>query len=829
MTSGRTTNTAMAQWLRNDLENASQEWTIVFFHHPPYTKGSHDSDAEQDLVQIRQNLVPILEEFGVDLVLSGHSHCYERSYLLHGQYGLSSTVTAAHKIDAGDGREDGTGAYRKNEEGKGVVYTVAGSSGQATGGQLNHAAHFISLNQLGTMVVDVVSNRLEAIFLTSTGATNDHFTLVKREPVLAPITLTINGDGSVPGITNGQLLEIGRSYTIVAAPASGAVFVNWTGGVSENSPALTFVMQSNLVITANFAPDPGPQFDRITIAINGNGTVGGAVSGQLLQIGQTYTLTVRPAVGWTFANWSGGVSGNSPTLSFVMRPNLVIVANFVEQGGGGFQPDQLTLVINGNGAVAGATNGQVLQIGSNYTLVATAGAGWAFANWSGGVSGNSSTLNFVMQSNLVVVANFVEQGGTGFQSDQLTLAIEGDGTVAGATNGQFLQIGSNYTLVATAAEGWIFANWSGGVSENATTLDFIMRSNLVIIATFVPEGTNAPFVPIAGVFNGLFFETDEVQAGHSGFFTLKMNGAGRYDATLRSPGKRYMARGRFTGDGRATNRIARADANALTVIWQANLLNADVMNGSVSDGGWTAPLFGERAVSRASSPVPQAGRYTLIIPGATGATESPAGDGYATAVVDANGTVHLKGRLADGSLLMQNTAISRNGNWPLYASLYNGRGVLLGWLHFGDDFGGGGANDIRGTLRWIKPARPASRLYPAGFEVNSGVIGSRYTAPTGTDSVLQITDGAVILGGGNLPDSSNPVTFGPNSRLVNNGPNALKLTFVPASGLFSGTFKEAGTTAVFSIKGVVLQKQNIGSGYAPGGGESGRVLFQAAP
>ena len=94
MTSGRTTNTAMFNWAVNDLQTTTQQWVIAFWHHPPYTKGSHDSDAESDLVAIRQNWLPVLESYGVDLVLSGHSHCYERSYLLKGHYGLSSTLTS---------------------------------------------------------------------------------------------------------------------------------------------------------------------------------------------------------------------------------------------------------------------------------------------------------------------------------------------------------------------------------------------------------------------------------------------------------------------------------------------------------------------------------------------------------------------------------------------------------------------------------------------------------------------------------------------------------------------------------------------------------------
>jgi acid phosphatase type 7 len=79
------------KWLKKDLAANRQSWTIVMFHHPPYTKNSHDSDAEGELKLIRQNLTPILERFKVDLVLSGHSHLYERSRPMRGHTGISST------------------------------------------------------------------------------------------------------------------------------------------------------------------------------------------------------------------------------------------------------------------------------------------------------------------------------------------------------------------------------------------------------------------------------------------------------------------------------------------------------------------------------------------------------------------------------------------------------------------------------------------------------------------------------------------------------------------------------------------------------------------
>ena len=74
-------------------------------------------------------------------MLTGHSHSYERSFLLDGHYGPSWTLTAAMKLDPGDGRPGSrTGAYTKENAGpaphEGAVYAVAGSSSQTSGGPL---------------------------------------------------------------------------------------------------------------------------------------------------------------------------------------------------------------------------------------------------------------------------------------------------------------------------------------------------------------------------------------------------------------------------------------------------------------------------------------------------------------------------------------------------------------------------------------------------------------------------------------------------------------------------------------------------------------------
>jgi hypothetical protein len=186
----RSPNGAMLTWLKNDLAATKQDWIISYWHHPPYTKGSHDSNTEYKLVEMRTNALPILEAGGADLNLTGHSHSYERSFLLDGHYGTQDTLTAKMKRDAGDGRADGKGAYRKaNLRGahEGAVYVVAGSSGKvslqneksAKRGYLDHPAMFLSLPRLGSLVLDVDGNRLDATFLSETGERLDYFTIVK--------------------------------------------------------------------------------------------------------------------------------------------------------------------------------------------------------------------------------------------------------------------------------------------------------------------------------------------------------------------------------------------------------------------------------------------------------------------------------------------------------------------------------------------------------------------------------------------------------------------------------------------------------------------------
>jgi hypothetical protein len=183
--SDRSESGAMFTWLENDLAATTQEWIIGYWHHPPYSKGSHNSDSESHLIDMRTRALPILEFYGVDFVLTGHSHSYERSYLIDGHYGTSDTFDSSMLIDGGSGRENDTGAYTKisaSNPHQGTVYAVAGSSGHAKGGSLDHPVMFSSLNSLGSLVLDVNGGRLDANFIDEFGNTLDFFTIIKDAP-----------------------------------------------------------------------------------------------------------------------------------------------------------------------------------------------------------------------------------------------------------------------------------------------------------------------------------------------------------------------------------------------------------------------------------------------------------------------------------------------------------------------------------------------------------------------------------------------------------------------------------------------------------------------
>lgn len=228
-------NNPMYTWLRSDLIANSKKWTVCYFHHPPYSKGTHNSDTEVRMANMRQYYAPLLENYHVDLVLSGHSHVYERSYLLNGHFGLENTLTAAMKINNTLG--DISPYYTKSSvNGIGTVYAVCGNSGQGgivgTAYGYPHDALPQSFNTFwGSMILTFKVNEIDAKFLTSTGTINDSFKIVKNS-CIAGVTVEeslTSGDwhttstwgcGTIP--TTDSIVQINAGNTVTLSTANSA-------------------------------------------------------------------------------------------------------------------------------------------------------------------------------------------------------------------------------------------------------------------------------------------------------------------------------------------------------------------------------------------------------------------------------------------------------------------------------------------------------------------------------------------------------------------------------------------------------------------------------
>jgi hypothetical protein len=290
------TNSTLKNWINADLAANTKKWTVAYWHHGAYTKGSHDSDSESELVAIRQNFITYLEQRGVDLVICGHSHVYERGYLLKNFTGpWTSFNSATHAVSTSSAKYTSNTAcpyiYNTSPANHGTVYVTAGSTG-ANASQVagfNAYAFPFSVADGGIFYFEVEGNRLDAKMLRRNGTIFDNFTILKdvnREisetiTIGTPITLTASWPGNhnwdnagattrsinfTPSIEGTSVINVTDDFgcvtdkfTIIATNSlpvnlirytavlnAGKVNVAWTTASETNSKHFTIERSGNL-------------------------------------------------------------------------------------------------------------------------------------------------------------------------------------------------------------------------------------------------------------------------------------------------------------------------------------------------------------------------------------------------------------------------------------------------------------------------------------------------------------------------------------------------------------------------------------------------------
>jgi hypothetical protein len=275
--------------------------------------------------------------------------------------------------------------------------------------------------------------------------------------------------------------------------------------------------------------------------------------------------------------------------------------------------------------------------------------------------------------------------------------------------------------------------------------------------------------------------------------------------------------GKFDLSGLATNQIPRAASQGgpLTVEMSLNWNDSPlVISGSVSgtnaSGAWTAPLL----AARATNILPGAAYTAVLSP----APDTVAGYGYLL-ITNHAGNLLVSGALPDGAPLNQAARVSDTGALPVYANLYGGTGLLLGWIDLSE-----GAPS--GELTWLRTASRSS----GGFTNLLTVQGALWTAPPPHTAAVDLASGQLNIVGGNLAESlTYNVTVNSNNALVKlagAATNSLTGSINPKTGLLTITFGNGAGRAVTVGRAVFLQNTSNAAGFFLSKTNPGAILLQ---
>jgi len=639
--------------------------------------------------------------------------------------------------------------------------------------------------------------------------------------------LMTNGPNSVLTIANAQPANAG-AYSVIVSNSLGTATSSGTTltvNVPSTAPAITSQPANQSVIVGQSATfniiatgsTPLNYFWRKGAVVVTNSTVASftIANAQMTDAG-TYSVIV--------SNSLGTATSSNATLtvnSIITAPAITTqpASQLMFQG----QNALLSVVASGTGPLSYQWRKNGTRLTDTTHLVGTQSNLFTIVNALTNDSGRYSVV--ITNSAGSITSQLATLTVTNPTVWTMAVQIVGNGTVSPNYNGQVLTIGNNYAMTAKPGTGYVFSKWTGGIYSTVPALTFVMQRALSLQANFIPT----PFPSLMGTYSGLFYDTNGVTHPGSGFITINLTGnTGAFNGTVQIGPSKWSLAGQFDAAGDATFTVNRGIMTPLNVVLQLDMTGvSDQITGTVTanDNSWTAQLLANRSVFNATTnPCPQAGNYTLLIPGTPGATQIPAGDGYGTVTVTKAGLVTLKATLADGTTASESTVLSKSGQWALYAPLYNfGRGSMIGWLTFTNTVG----SDISGWLSWIRPVIPTTLQFTAGFSVMTAPVGSLYTSPTSGNPILNMATGTIALSDGALTQGfTNQFQLNANNTIVNLSANGLQLSFHTSNGTFSGNAQDPTTGKWIPIKGIVLEKPNVGGGYFLNQNESGEVYLE---
>ncbi len=298
-------------------------------------------------------------------------------------------------------------------------------------------------------------------------------TVIRENPTF---TISASVQPTAGGTVTGTgTYELGEGVNLVATPANGYLFTNWTesGTVVSTNANYQFTVTSDRTLVANFTQR----------TYNVTATVDPANSGIISGNNSPYTyganvsLTANANAGYAFINWTdedANVVSTNANYQFAIDGNRTFVAHF--------ESEEYEITATANPSAGGSVTGAgTFQYGEQVTLTATANEGYNFVNWTenGTAVSTDAEYSFTATASRNLAANF--------QINSYTISASANPVAGGTINGAGdYTHGQTVTLTATASTGYNFVNWTENgtaVSTNAT-YSFTATANRTLVANF---------------------------------------------------------------------------------------------------------------------------------------------------------------------------------------------------------------------------------------------------------------------------------------------------------------------------------------------------------
>jgi hypothetical protein len=295
------------------------------------------------------------------------------------------------------------------------------------------------------------------------------------EHITSRITLMANPPNGVTALIGAGDIPQGTEHAIIAEPAIGYRFIDWTENqtVVSTTQTHTFTVdEKEHTFVANL------EFVACKITVTADPTEGGAITGNgLIPLNTIHTVTATPAECYSFVNWTenGITVATEPEYTFSVDKDRDLVAHFVK--------NNFTVTVSANPTGYGTATGGAANIicKEEISVTATPNTGYLFENWTkeGTVVATDPVYTFAVVESCELTANFVE--------NIKTITLIANPTELGAVEGAGDYLDKTpITVRAIPGNGNSFINWTenGVPVSSEADYSFIVTNSRTLVANF---------------------------------------------------------------------------------------------------------------------------------------------------------------------------------------------------------------------------------------------------------------------------------------------------------------------------------------------------------